>query len=447
MKPGFLVLLMVFFPIQMFPLEASPKLNTNHIRLASGEKLSHLHQPMEGNSNVGGTYEADMKLTPLQQKEIIDGIHTLDSTGRSKRKVVKNRSFLWPKGIIVYKFNDAVNGLPNHIRNTVESAMDNWEKTTCLRFQKSSEDVKWEVGHSNYVLISKGSGCSSYVGMVNDGPQEITISESCNNVVSIAHEIGHSFGFYHEQSRPDRDYFVNIRHENIKPGFQGDFKKYDRQIIDTSEMYDIGSVMHYGPTWFSKDNNSQTIEPIDKGLLGIMGQRDELSFIDIKTANALYTCNAVCTTNMDCKNEGYIGPNCTCVCPPALSGRKCEHIKRGTQGCGYILNETSGTFTSPNFPGNYAENTDCYWLIQSQQKSAIITVTFDTYEMEDDALGCGYDWLEIRKYGIGLAGPRFCANGPSSKIVYNGPALMLHFHSDDRHSFKGFRAAYTIASK
>ncbi|KAK3591809.1 hypothetical protein CHS0354_007661 [Potamilus streckersoni] len=510
MTLAFVVLLTVFLPSQGLPVEddisgrydmrivdsihGSPKLNTNHVRVLSGQKLSQIHQPSEGLNDVEGTYEADMKLKPLQESEIMDGVHALDGVGRSKRKVVNNLDYVWPKGIVVFKFNDLANVLPNDIKKTVRSAIENWERTTCIRFLEMSEGVKSQVGHSNYVIFSKGAGCSSYVGMVNDGPQEITISENCNNVVSIAHEIGHSLGFYHEQSRPDRDYFVNIINENIKPGFEGDFKKYDRQTINTREMYDVGSAMHYGPTWFSKDNNAHTIEPKDKGLMGIMGQRDELSFIDIKTANELYKCNAGCPARLDCKNEGYIGPNCTCVCPYALSGKKCEEVKRGTPGCGGILTETSGTFSSPNFPGNYAENADCYWLIQATPKSDI-TVRFDTFEVEDDGSICSFDWLEIRKYGVGLSGPKvctekhgsetyltlkndqfihimsnaiefqstplkgqrvqrndhcdqlFCGNGPSAPIVYSGPALILHFHSDEHHTFKGFRATYTITPK
>ena len=70
----------------------------------------------------------------------------------------------------------------------------------------------------------------------------------CTQFGSVSHEVGHVLGFYHEQSRPDRDDHVTILRHNIRAGRGHNFLKYSRGEITTDEPYDIGSVMHYGPT-------------------------------------------------------------------------------------------------------------------------------------------------------------------------------------------------------
>ena len=68
------------------------------------------------------------------------------------------------------------------------------------------------------------------------------------------HEIGHAIGFVHEQSRPDRDKYVTIHHENIEPYMENNFKKMDFTEVDTQEIpYDYSSMMHYG-SHVSKNN-------------------------------------------------------------------------------------------------------------------------------------------------------------------------------------------------
>lgn len=71
---------------------------------------------------------------------------------------------------------------------------------------------------------------------------------------SVAHEILHTLGFSHEQSREDRDSYVNILWNNIMNGEDHNFRKYslEYQGFDLGN-YDYNSIMHYHSWAFSKD--------------------------------------------------------------------------------------------------------------------------------------------------------------------------------------------------
>lgn len=72
----------------------------------------------------------------------------------------------------------------------------------------------------------------------------------------------HTVGFFHEQSRTDRDEFVQIMWDNIDRDSKDQFDKYTTRTINDLDLpYDYGSIMHYGPYAFTK-NGKRTIQPL-----------------------------------------------------------------------------------------------------------------------------------------------------------------------------------------
>src|SRR6185437_11806780 len=98
------------------------------------------------------------------------------------------------------------------------------------------------------------------------------------------HEIGHTVGLWHEQSRQDRDAFIKIVWANIIDGFEHNF---DQHVTDGDDIgrYDYGSIMHYPADAFAKNPSQPTIVVPDSMSVG---QRVALSAGDIAAVQALY---------------------------------------------------------------------------------------------------------------------------------------------------------------
>jgi hypothetical protein len=95
-------------------------------------------------------------------------------------------------------------------------------------------------------------------------------------------------GFWHEQSRPDRDTYIKVQLQNVASANQHNFNKYTTSQVGLMHIpYDYGSVMHYSSTSFSI-NGQATIVPLQSGVT--IGQRKGLSDIDAQELREFYGC-------------------------------------------------------------------------------------------------------------------------------------------------------------
>ena len=124
------------------------------------------------------------------------------------------------------------------------------------------------------------------------GKQDLSLDAGCLGVGTIIHELMHALGFFHEQSRTDRDAYIRVRLENVEAENRDQFEKYGLHAIDDlGESYDFGSILHYRRDTFSA-NGRDTIEPLVNvsAARAAMGQRRQLSETDVRKINKLYKC-------------------------------------------------------------------------------------------------------------------------------------------------------------
>jgi hypothetical protein len=134
--------------------------------------------------------------------------------------------------------------------------------------------VQWEPATSSDINLvnfdfdptNLNGACEANVGMIGGGRTQ-TIGGSINcTTTTIMHEMGHALGLYHEQSRADRDTYVNYMEQNIDKPNHGNFDIIGSSSVD-SGFYNYASIMEYGPFSFDKDGVSPTLETIPAGMV------------------------------------------------------------------------------------------------------------------------------------------------------------------------------------
>ncbi|XP_064078320.1 protein SpAN-like [Macrobrachium nipponense] len=319
-----------------------------------------------------------------------------------QRKAISGSFYRWPEvnGFpeVPYKFADA---LVN--QTAVNLAVAHWVEHTCLKFPEVVSSYS-----SHHIFFQRhATACNSYVGKVSNTGQPINVPIWCEQSFgSLVHEIGHAIGFFHEQSRSDRNDYVKINTGNIQTAALSNFDLATDN--NYSVPYDFNSDMHYDERAF-QSNGRITIATLNPLYQGVIGQRSGLSHMDKLMANRMYNCVsknlASCSLAVDpCQNYGYMGKSCSCVCPAGTSGTNCQTLTlpyNDVNMSPFTQTITSeGTVTSPNYPSTTPPGEKYTKLIQAPS-CQLIRLTFSDFKAIDKAsvngeIICYYEGLEIR---------------------------------------------------
>lgn len=158
--------------------------------------------------------------------------------------------------------------LPATVAGRVREALHHLEQRSGLQFvtlEDQSDAIVFEPGEEH---------CLSLLGKVG-GRQPIRLSNKCGPS-EIMHEVLHALGFVHEQSRADRDGFVEILWDNIEEKYKNQYavvpETFMRPVRGLS--FDYRSIMLYRPNLFAAHEGMPTmrsltnvpIAPVEKGL-------------------------------------------------------------------------------------------------------------------------------------------------------------------------------------
>ncbi|QQP50135.1 Metalloendopeptidase [Caligus rogercresseyi] len=224
-------------------------------------------------------------------------------------QAANSRNFMfgevWPKNEIPYVLGS---GYSVNDRAVILSAMRHIEQRVCIKFVVRSTQ-------KNYVLIKNDeSGCFATLGYHNRrGQHTLNLQRTdargrtCMIMGIAAHEMLHVLGFAHEQTRADRDQYVQINWSNIRRSSISNYFRSTEFVTQSllknplTIVYLVLKQKHLEcPTTLDQLCTTAWINTMSVRAevpIGIkIGNRDGMTHLDAQKAQAKYGCNGRTTT-------------------------------------------------------------------------------------------------------------------------------------------------------
>lgn len=232
------------------------------------------------------------------------------------RLLTSKTSARWPNGVVPYTLDAAFD---SDYRAIIASAITTMGESTCIKWRpKEDSDKDWV-----YIQTTGASGCTGQFGFARPGYGQHNLKlegpTACKDKGVVLHEMMHNLGVNHEHQRPDRDTKITMDWSNLQLDKADNFWKTqwatdtttipkctlegksqgadfsgcveEGPVTDFGVGYDIKSIMHYQPSFFTVDK-TKGVFSVNDGTTDIGGS--EMTAMDILKLKKAYGCDGSC---------------------------------------------------------------------------------------------------------------------------------------------------------
>lgn len=209
------------------------------------------------------------------------------NTPQSRAVVTEPYVQYWPDKKIYYFISPGFESIDvlriNHALTTLEN-------TVCIDFVPS--------------LSMSASPCITFALHPKKNSSPVGMNSTKRNTINlksgvlpstVIHEVMHSLGFFHEQSRNDRDEYVIVYSENVEDGKLHNFTKIVDMELQAMNLspFDYESIMIYDSEAFAITEGTYTMTKLDGSLIP---RTTQLSDYDKAALNFIYGPKPILTT-------------------------------------------------------------------------------------------------------------------------------------------------------